>query len=297
LTLKVIRETDVVYNKFRKLNMKKLIRIAICILLLHSCKDNKDERSVNKQSENISLVDDAKSSSITKSKLTEEEIEKQKKEVNHLFVANGGSILYMKNGDIKGAARFDTDGDFVGELLQTETYGKYKDYDNYAIGEHGDTIAFFDGNGRIAMDWKILKSVGINSELQVMSFTSPKNEASNDTEIVTTTKLIIFSPETKSFSDEKSEEAENYFIAMDDWNYYSNELSEYFEKLKVKSFYTKKRYLTLEIENGKKITIDTKSQINNFNAQCLLYRKAKRPILIYLLPNDNDKDEIQRYLK
>jgi hypothetical protein len=279
--------------------MKKLIRITICILLLHSCKENKDEQSENKQSENISLADATKSPSLKRNKLTEEEIEKQKKEVNHLFVANGGSILYMKNGDIKGAARFDTDGDFVGELLQTETYGKYKDYDNYAIGERGDTIAFFDENGRIGMDWEILKSVDINYELQVMSFASPKNEVPNDTEIVTTTKLIIFSPETKSFSDENSVEAENYFIAMDDWNYYSNELSEYYEKLKVKSFYTKKRYLTLEIEKGKKITIDTKSQINNYDVQCLLYRKNKRPIIVYLLPNDNDKDkdEIQRYLK
>jgi hypothetical protein len=275
--------------------MKKIILVAIYILSLTSCKESKAEQSEKKQSENISLDDAAKSSSFEKSKLSEEEIEKQKKEVNHLFVANGGSILYMKNGDMKGAARFDTDGNFVGELLQTETYGKYKDYDNYAIGEQGDTIAFFDKNGRIGMDWKILKSVDVNSELQVMSFASTKN--TNDTEIVTTTKLIIFSPETKSFSDENSVEAENYFVAMDDWNYYSNELSEYFEKLKVKSFYTKKRYLTLEIEEGEKITIDTKSQINNFDVQCLLYRKNKRPIIVYLLPGVNDKDEIQRYLK
>ncbi|WP_268846997.1 hypothetical protein [Flavobacterium aestivum] len=276
--------------------MKKTILITICILSLISCKENKSDQTENKQSENVSLADAIKSSSLKKGKLTKEEIEKKKKEVNHLFVANGGSILYMKNGDVKGAARFDTDGDFVGELLQTKTYGKYKDYDNYVIGDQGDTLAFFDENGRVGMDWKILKGVDINNELQVVSFTSPKKEVPNETEIVTTTKLVIFSPETKSFKDENSVEAENYFAAMDDWSYYSNELSKYFEELGVKPFYSKKRYLTFEIENGKKITIDTKKQINNFNVQCLLYRKGKRPIIVYLLPNDNDKEEIQRYL-
>jgi hypothetical protein len=272
--------------------MKKIIQIAICILLLNSCKENKTEEFKNTNSTDTTAWSISKNNKLTE----EEDIEKQKKEINHLFISNGGFILYMKNGDLKGQARFDTDGDFVGELLQTKTYGKYKDYDDYVIDEHGYTTAFFDKSGRIGSDWEILKSIAIDNELQVMSFTSPKNEVPNETEIIATTKLIIFSPETKYFSDENSVEAENYLTAMDDWNYYSSELCDYFEKLGIESFYTKKRYLTFEIENRKKITIDTKSNINNFSTQCLLYRKNKRPIIIYLLPVNN-KDEIQEYLK
>ncbi|WP_417942296.1 hypothetical protein [Flavobacterium sp. RS13.1] len=272
--------------------MKKLSLLFICILILNSCKEEKLQKkittTVKKETVNASLLE--------KDRLSEAEIEEKKKGVNHLFVANGGSILYMKNGDLKGAARFDTDGDFVGELLQMDTYGKYKDYDNYVIGQHGDTTYFFNESGRIISDWEILKGVSVENDMQVMSFISPKNENSNDTEIINTTKLIIFRPEIKTFTNEDSPEAEAYFTAMDDWNYYSHELNEYFKKMKVETLYAKKRYLKLEIEDGKKITIDTKGTINNYHAHCILYKKNKRPVLVYLLVGDNEESEIRNYL-
>ena len=276
--------------------MKYILPIFLSIFILISCKKEDDAKT--KQIKNSIQVDTSKIVVIKNIGLTKEDTLKQKERVNHLFVANGGSILYLKNGEIKGQARFDTDGDFVLELLKTETCDDtYKDYDNYLITKSGDTTTFFYENGRIENDWKILKGVSVNHNLQVSSFTTSKQKNSNEIDVVDETKLIIFSPETKIFKDENSTEAENYFTAMDDLNYYSAELKNYFAKIKIETFYTKKRYLSFEIENGETIIVDTKNKINNYKAQCLLYKKRKRPIIVYWVTSDEDKDEMNNYLK
>jgi hypothetical protein len=281
----------------KNLKMKNILTIFICIFLIISCRKDKENDLKIEQTLNSNQSDSTKNKFVENSEFSENEIENQKKKVNHLSVANGGSILYLKNGDIKGQARFDTDGDFVLELLKTETYGKYKDYNNYLINQSGDTTTFFEENGKIGIDWKILKGVSVENNFQVVSFVSPKKNKENEIEIINTSKLIIFSPETKFFKDENSIEAENYFIAMDDWNFYSSELKNNFDKLKIETFYTKKQYLSFEIENGKKIILDTKSKINDYKVQCLLYKKGKTPIIVYLTSTEEDQDNIQSYLQ
>lgn len=277
--------------------MKNILILFIFLILLNSCKKEKENDSIIEKTQTFIQSDTTENISVENIELSQDEIESQKKKVNHLFVANGGSILYLKNGDIKGRARFDTDGDFVLELLKTETYGKYKDYKNYLIEESGDTTTFFDENGRIGNDWKILKGVSVKNNLQVVSFTAPKQDKPNEIEIVNTSKFIIFSPELKEFKDENSIEAENYFTTMDDWNFYSYELKHYFDTLKIETLYTKKRYISFVIENGEKIILDTKNKINNYKTQCLLYKTGKRPIIVYLPSTEEDQDNVQNYLK
>ena len=277
--------------------MKNILILFIFLILLNSCKKEKENDSIIEKTQTFIQSDTTENISVENIELSQDEIESQKKKVNHLFVANGGSILYLKNGDIKGRARFDTDGDFVLELLKTETYGKYKDYKNYLIEESGDTTTFFDENGRIGNDGKILKGVSVKNNLQVVSFTAPKQDKPNEIEIVNTSKFIIFSPELKEFKDENSIEAENYFTTMDDWNFYSYELKHYFDTLKIETLYTKKRYISFVIENGEKIILDTKNKINNYKTQCLLYKTGKRPIIVYLPSTEEDQDNVQNYLK
>ena len=65
----------------------------------------------------------------------------------------------------------------------------------------------------------------------------------------------------------------------------------------IKSIYLKKPYLKLNIENNEEIIIDTEQEINNHNAQALLYIKGKRPLIIHLITSDNNLDEIKKYLK
>lgn len=216
--------------------------------------------------------------------------------VQHLFTANGVSILYLKNGDIKGQTRFDTDGDFVTELMKTKTYGHYNEYDDYLIGkEHKDTTFFFNELGRIDESWKIIKGISIENPMQIVSYKSPKNVDSKEIETISETRLIIFNAETKTFEDENSPEAENYFIAMDDWNFYSHELSESLGKLGVQTKYLKKRYLNFNLLN--KNVIDTKSKINGTNVQALLYKKGKMPILVPLILLEDDLNEVKAYLE
>jgi len=216
--------------------------------------------------------------------------------VQHLFTANGGSILYLKNGDIKGQARFDTDGDFVTELMKTKTYGHYDEYDDYLIGkEYKDTTFFFNQFGKIDESWNILKGISIENPMQVVSYKSPKNPNPKEIETISETRLIIFDPETKTFKDENSQEAENYFIAMDDWNFYSHELSESLGKFGVQTKYLKKRFLTFNSQN--KNVIDTKSKINGANVQALLYKKGKMPIIVPLILLEEDMELVTDYLR
>ncbi|MGE6352776.1 hypothetical protein ACQKCJ_02745 [Flavobacterium sp. NPDC079362] len=265
--------------------MRKIILPIFYILLLISCRENEHQ----KEKTTISAT--------SKINLAKESANSEKKNINHLFVANGGSVLYMKNGERRSQARFDTDGNFVEELLKVAREdGKYKDYDNYLM-EEKDSLNFFEDFGRIKSDWLILKGNEITNKQQVVSFTSPKNKNSQDVRTVESTQLILFNPEIKHFNDENSVEAESYFTAMDDWAYYSNELREFFKKKGVKSSYNEKRYLEFKIENNKTILIDTKSKINNYTPNALLYKKGKTPIILHLIASDNDPDEIQSYLK
>lgn len=216
--------------------------------------------------------------------------------VNHFFQANGGSVLYLKNGEIKSCAKCDFDGDFVSEFLKTKTQTTYKDYENFVVAKGNDTMKFFDEFGKIISGWKILKQIPIENEMSVISYTSSPKNAKN-VQTINETALLIIQPELKKFKDENSEEAENYFIAMDDWNWYSHELSEYFETLKIKTIYLKNNFISLTIEDQKNITIDTQKLINGSKVYAILYKKNKRPILVNLIPNDNDKDLINQYLK
>jgi len=223
-------------------------------------------------------------------------IKNPREQVQHLFTANGGSVLYLKNGDIKGQAKFDTDGDFITELMKTKTYGHYDEYDDYLIGkEYKDTTFFFNKLGRIDEGWNILKGISIENPMQIVSCKSPKNPNPKEIETISETRLIIFDPETKTFKDENSEEAENYFTAMDDWNFYSHELSESLGKLGVQTKYLNKRFLTFNSPN--KNVIDTKSKINGANVQALLYKKGKIPIVVPLILLEEDMELVKDYLR
>ena len=209
-------------------------------------------------------------------------ISNKRKNINHLLISNGGSILYMKNGDRRSQARFDTDDDFVTELLKVaEKDGKYKDFENYLI-ENNDTISFFNNFGEIESDWSILKGVNIKSNLQVVSYTSPKNK--NNIESIESTKLIIFSPKMNE------SDPETYI-------YFAEKLEKYFLKKGITSLFTKKRYLKFDIDNNKNIIIDIKRKMNNYSPNCLLYKKGENPIIIHLILEDNNLDEIIYYLE
>ncbi|MFG4002413.1 hypothetical protein [Flavobacterium aquidurense] len=265
--------------------MRKFFLLFFYILVLASCKEKEYQKKKN------TVISSAKT------KVTKENSSNEKKNINHLFVANGGSVLYMKNGERRSQARFDTDGDFIEELLKVaSTDGKYKDFENYLI-EDKDTLEFFDDFGKIKSDWVILKGNNITNNQQVVSFSTLKNKNAQDVKVIEATQVILFNPEVKHFDDENSVEAESYFTAMDDWAYYSNELRESFQKNGIMSSYNEKRYLEFKIENNRTIIIDTKSKINNYLPNALLYKKGKTPIIIHLISSDNNPDEIQKYLK
>lgn len=84
---------------------------------------------------------------------------------------------------------------------------------------------------------------------------------------------------------------------MDYFNRYSSELSETFKKLGVETTYPKKNNLKFKIDNNPDLIVDIKQKINNYTVSALLYKKEKRPLIIYLIPSDNDLPAIQDYLR
>ncbi len=216
----------------------------------------------------------------------------QKSLVDYYFQANGGSILYLKDGSMRSCARCDSD---VAELLNTKAYYSYKAFDTFIL-ENKSRTEFFDESGKIDRSWKIIKGIGISYDHELISYTeAPKNL--KYLEDVKDTRLVIFEPEYKTFKDQNSKEAEEYFIAMDDWNWYSNELNESFQELKIKTQYLKSRYVSIPIENNEVLNIDTWSNINGTKTQALLYKKGHRPLIISIISSSNDFDEIKNYLK
>ncbi|SNV35098.1 Uncharacterised protein [Chryseobacterium taklimakanense] len=216
--------------------------------------------------------------------------------VQHLYIANGGTIMYLKNGEVKNQARFDTDGDFVTEMMKLPTSGKFKDFGDYLIDETQTKEYFFDEQGKIYGSWKILKGKNILHPQQIVSYAAPKNPDSNNTEEISKSCLIIPMPETKAFKDENSPEADVYFTAMDDWNWYSAHLREEFEKLGVKELNVKKPYLSFKTA-AERIILDPRKNVNGIKAYAFLYKENKPPIWINLIPDDNDWDAIKDYLR
>lgn len=273
--------------------MKKNLHycITLNLLVFVGCKKEKDMQ-VPSQLIEKKLVSKSKNNDsikLNESKTIPDSI------VNHFFEANGGSILYLRDGSMRSCARCDSDGDFIAELLNTEPHYSYKDFNTYVLANNSRTD-FFNEWGKIDRSWKIINGINISYDHELVSY---KKAAKNikTLEKVIDTRLIIFEPEYKTFKDENSEEAEAYFISMDDWNWYSHGLYESFQKLKIETQYLKSRYVTLPIENNEVLNIDTWSNINGAKVQALLYKKNHRPLIIHLISSDNDFNEINEYLK
>jgi len=96
------------------------------------------------------------------------------------------------------------------------------------------------------------------------------------------TCLIEISPEIEHFDDEDSEEAQNYFTAMDDWIWYTFQTSEQFKKIGIETVVAEKRYLSFTLANNEKIIVDTRKEQNGKTVNALLYKKGHIPILIHI---------------
>ncbi len=119
----------------------------------------------------------------------------------------------------------------------------------------------------------------------------------NDAFELSQTELVLIQPELKKFADENSEEAADYFTAMDDWAYYASETARLFEALHVKVVNTDKRYLIFTQGADQRMIFDTQkprqdSEEGTWGA--FLYRQGQPPIAIDI--TDNDMAAAKAYL-
>jgi len=109
------------------------------------------------------------------------------------------------------------------------------------------------------------------------------------------TCLIEIWPEPIQFDDEESEEAEDYFTAMDDFAWYIAETRTRFEEMGIKSVIAEKQYLSFTLANNEKIIVDTRKEQNGVSVSTLLYKKGHIPIIISIV--GQDMDSINNYLQ
>ena len=121
------------------------------------------------------------------------------------------------------------------------------------------------------------------------------NDETDSISVIKETCLIEILPEARHFDDEDSEEAQNYYVAMDDWYFYMAETKERFEKTGIRSVVAEKRYLSFTLADNEKFIVDTEEKRNDAPVSALLYKKGHIPITIDII--DNDMETINEYLK
>lgn len=114
-------------RNFKFLKMKKLIILAIAFSIISCKKEIEKNKQTPTTNSTKKLVE---GNSDTNSDASSPKSKADKSQINHFFSANGGSILYMKDGTIKSCARCDFEGDFLEGMLGVETAkdDTYRDY-------------------------------------------------------------------------------------------------------------------------------------------------------------------------
>ncbi len=116
------------------------------------------------------------------------------------------------------------------------------------------------------------------------------------TEVITASGLFIVAPEVKTFENEQSEAAQNYFVAMDDRMYYSSQLIQWFEKRSIPGHYTSKRYLKI-VGAQQEWVVDTQKKVKGRTIDAIVYKAGQAPIMISLYENMTASDRLIDYLK
>ncbi len=115
------------------------------------------------------------------------------------------------------------------------------------------------------------------------------------TKVITTSGLFIVSPEVKTFEDEQSEAAQDYFVAMDDRMYYSSQLIQWFSEKGIPGHYTSKRYLKI-VGPQQAWIVDTQKEIKGHTIDAIVYKSGQAPIVISLYENMTAPDRLLDYL-
>jgi len=121
------------------------------------------------------------------------------------------------------------------------------------------------------------------------------------------TCLVTVLPPIRHFEGEESDEANVWFTAMDDWLYYAYELGERLKGMGVERVYAKQRYLSFELTGGETIVVDTEQRQHGpaaseqspdgHTVHALLYRRGRVPLLVNLIPLEEDIAVIEEYLR
>lgn len=98
----------------------------------------------------------------------------------------------------------------------------------------------------------------------------------------------IWRVEIKEFEDEESDEAQAYFIAMDDLGYYMFESSEKMKALGLADTTVKQRFLRFDVADST-LVVDVEKGEQKISA--LLYKKGQKPLIIDITDSNTSREK------
>ncbi|MCU0355484.1 MAG: hypothetical protein MUD08_17355 [Cytophagales bacterium] len=259
--------------------MKKFLLLLTAVILCIGCQNT----------ENKQTATDSLSGFVQEEKLNEPKIK-------YLSATNGGLLAFLDNGNVTACPRCDLTGGNVKNLVSAKPDNTYREFPSFLLLGQSDTLQLFEnGYGAIANDWKIFNHCEVDFKEMVTNYRINDNALNRDSvQVIDETCFVHFPPETKTFADENSPEAEAYFTAMDDWSYYMNETNQNFAKAGVKSVAAEKRFLLFKRDTNEEILVDTKDTQLGMKISALVYRKGKMPLVVNLV--DNKMEICKKYL-
>lgn len=184
-------------------------------------------------------------------------------------------------------------------MAASEPSGAYNDSEA-SVTLFDDTVMPLYNDGQIAAGWLIVNYQKVISPRMVTRYQPCSGQTGGEQSIdLKETALVIIKPEQQKFTNEDSQEAQDYFTGMDDWYYYASEMTQHYETLGIHVIDSEKKSLSFLLGKNECMDFDVKkwqpetSPDDSWGA--FLYRKGQLPIAIDI--TDYDTSETKMYLR
>ena len=209
---------------------------------------------------------------------------------------DNGIIGFFNDGSAVTGRWHDINDATLETLYNEEPSAAYKELPDGIALSGGDEIKFSDDDRAISSKWAMIDYSWIHSYGAVTDYSAYGGIFHSDDILkINDTCFIEMTPETKTFENEESEEADAYFAAMDDHAYYINEIRSKFENIGVKNTITENRYLVFTLKGGSQIIVDTLAEQNGKRVKAFLYKKGKLPLIVNIA--DSNMEQYKYYLQ
>ncbi len=219
--------------------------------------------------------------------------------LKYLFSSSSGLIGFYSDGTARTCPGCNQAASGIDTMAALEPFGTYNDSES-SVTLSDDTVMPLYNDGRIAAGWLIVNYQKVMSPRMVTRYQHCSGHTMREQSIdLKETALVVIYPEQKKFANENSQEAQDYYTAMDDWSYYASEITRHYEALGVQVSYSDKKALSFLLGKNECMNFDVKKWQSKTSPEdswdVFLYRKGQLPIAVDI--TDYDTSETKNYLR